>query len=152
MSSVVCRPFPGDGATDAPRFGIVGCIFAFLVRACVGDGELARSSVSIVSSGGGETDRLSSALKSAGSVFERCIGARLLLFVTLAGKSSSTGVSDFSLNLDTGAGLLCCRTGDDESRSTTAASDCANGATPCSLVFANTREDREPGFVTFAKL
>ena len=62
---------------------------------------MTRSSVSIVSDNGGVPERSVSAPRSAGSVFERCIGARLLRLVTLAGKSSNTGDSDFSRSVDT---------------------------------------------------
>lgn len=105
----------------------------------------------MVSIGGGETECSFGALKSAGSVFDRCIGARLLRFVTLAGRSSSTGVSDLSLRADTAGGLLCCCTGDEESRLTMPLG-CADGVVARSFVFARTRDDRKPGLVTFAKL
>jgi hypothetical protein len=55
---------------------------------------------------------------SAGSVCDRCIGARLLRFVTLAGNSCGTGEGDFSRGCRDGA-VLRCAIGDDDNKSTT---------------------------------
>ena len=104
-SNVVCLDFPGDEATEVPRSALAaGAVFvarinASLVGSCKDEGrrgESTKSNVSIVSNGGGVFDRPSKVHVSAGSVCERCIGARLFLFVTLEGSSSSTGDRDFS--------------------------------------------------------
>ena len=156
MLSVVCLPFPGEAVTDAPRVGFVVLVFAFLARACDGDGcagEVTKSNVSIVSSNGGESGRSRPAVKLAGGVFDRCMGSRRLRLVTLAGKSSNTGESDFSRGGGTAGGLLCCRTGEEETKSTNVALARAGGG--CASLLGgldDARNDLDPGLVTFAKL
>lgn len=113
---------------------------------------MAKSSVSIVSVTGGVSGFSISALRFAGSVFERCMGARLLRLVTLAGKSLSTGEGDFSRVVDIAAGRICSRTGDDESRSIVVLWDFVDGAATLSCGFASARDGLELGLVTFAKL
>lgn len=155
VSSVVCRPFPGDAVTDAPRLAFVSRVFAFLVGICDGEGcagKSTKSNVSIVSTGS-VSGRSSVVLRLVGRVFERCMGALLLRFVTLAGRSSSTGGSEFSRTGTVTGGLLCCRTGEEDSRSITAAFDRAGwGPISVSCDFANPRDSFDPGLVTFAKL
>lgn len=156
VSSVVCLPFPGEAVTDVPRVGFVVRVLAFLARACDGDGcadELARSNVSIVSSNGGKSGRPRSAVKFAGSVFERCIGSRRLRLVTLAGKSSKTGERDISRGGRIAGGLLCCRTGEEESKSTNVAFGRAvGGCTSLLGALDDARNNLEPGLVTFANV
>jgi hypothetical protein len=102
-SRVVCLDFPGDDRTEVSRDALAGDasfvrVFAFLASSLEGEGwtgESTRSKVSIGFRSGGVDARSNIALVSAGSVFDRCIGARLLLFVTLGG-SSNIGDSDFS--------------------------------------------------------
>jgi hypothetical protein len=108
--------------------------------------------VLIVSVTGGVSELSISALRFAGSVFERCMGARLLRLVTLAGKSLSTGDGDFSRIMGMAAGLICSRTGDDESRSIVVPLDCVSGAATLYCGFARARDGLELGLVTFAKL
>ena len=108
--------------------------------------------MSIVSVTGGVSELSISALRFAGSVFERCMGARLLRLVTLAGKSLSTGDGDFSRIVGMAAGLICSRTGDDESRSIVVLLECVSGAATLSCGFARARDGLELGLVTFAKL
>lgn len=104
ISSVVCLDMLGDEATDALRVALVtGAflltrIFAFSAGSCKGEGTtgvLTKSNVSMVSNDGGVFGRSKRACESAGSVHDRCIGARLLLLVTLGG-NSTIGDSDFS--------------------------------------------------------
>lgn len=155
MSSVVCLPFPGEAVTEAPRAGFVNRVLAFLLGAWDGDGcagEETRSNVSIVFSNGDESRHSRSAVKFAGSVFERCIGSRRLRLVTLAGKSSKTGESDFCRGGDIG-GLLCCRTGEEESKSTNVALGRAGGGGTSLLdALDDARDALKPGLVTFAKV
>lgn len=156
MSSVVCLSFPGEVVTDAPRIDFVALVLAFLARAYDGDGcggEVTRSNVSIVSSNGGEAGRSRSAVKFAGSVFDRCIGSRRLRLVTLAGKCSNTGESDFSWDGSIAGGLPCCCTGEEETKST----NVPLGGVGCGCAFLlgaldDARNDLDPGLVTFAKL
>jgi hypothetical protein len=109
--------------------------------------------VSIVSVTGGVSELSISALRFAGNVFERCMGARLLRLVTLAGKSLSIGDGDFSQIVGMAAGLICSRTGDDESRSIVVVPlDSVGGAATVSCGFARARDGLELGLVTFAKL
>lgn len=166
ISSVVCLFFPADEVSDVPRGALESWavsvsvrVFAFFAGSCEGEGrtgELSKSSVSIVSTNGGVFERPKLVPISAGRVFDRCIGARLLLLVTLGGRSTKAGDSDFSRSgRGTGAVLLCL-TGDEDSKSITFCTDCeagCNGNGSKSVgpfcVLANARESFEPGFVTF---
>lgn len=155
VSSVVCLPFPGEAITDVPRVDCVIRVIAFLGRACDGEswaGDLAKSKVSIVSIGDGEPGRSIPAVRSAGSVFARCIGARRLRFVTLAGSSSNTGASDLSRVGDITEGLLSCRTGEEDTRSISVVLDRAGGGCTSLLdALDDARSSFDPGLVTFAK-
>ena len=99
-SSVVCLDLPGDAATKwdcIERGGGALRIFAFFAGSGDGEGpagELMRSSMSIVPSGGGVNGRSCDADKSAGRVRDRCIGALRRLLVTLDGSSSCEGDID----------------------------------------------------------
>lgn len=101
---------------------------------------------------GGESERPTSAARSVGSVFELCIGARRLRFVTLAGKSSNTGVSNLSLGGGIAGGLFCCRTGEEETKSTNVALGRGSGGCTSLLGVLDARNDFDPGLVTFAKV
>jgi hypothetical protein len=98
-SKVVCV------GTDESRDALVVDVsFAVLVLAFFAGsgkgegcaGESIKSNVSIVFESGGVEGRSRIVLVSAGSVLERWIGARLLLFTTLGGRSSRAGDGDFS--------------------------------------------------------
>jgi hypothetical protein len=169
-SKVLCFDFPGDESTEVPRGAfVVGAsfafrVFAFFAGSCEGEGragESTRSSVSIVSSNGGVADRSKTVLLSAGSVFERCIGARLLLFVTLGGSSSSAGDNDFSSSGWIAGAATWALTSDEHSKSTTSVRGRSagrgggkgrSGSWSCAFAFARARDNLKPGLVTFAKL
>lgn len=142
--------------TDGFREVLVAASFPVLVLAFFAGsgegeglaGESTKSNVSIVFRSGGVEGRSKTVLVSAGSVFERCIGARLLRFVMLGGNSPGIGDSDFSRY---GWG------GGEDNKSTT--SLCASAAwddgtgrsSAFSCAFASAREALRPGFVTLAK-
>ena len=118
-SSVVCLDFPGDAATKwdcIERGGGALRVLAFFAGSGDGEGpagELMRSSMSIVPSGGGVKGRSCDTDKSAGRVRDRCIGAHCLLLVTLEGSSSWIGDIE-----DTFACGSAAFAGDEDGRST----------------------------------
>jgi hypothetical protein len=85
-------------------------------------------------------------------VRDRCIGSRLLLFVTLEDNSTIGGDGDFPRAGRATGTTLFCFTGDEDSKSITSIVDCPIGGggrdgRSCALssVFANARESLEQG-------
>jgi hypothetical protein len=121
--SVVCLVLPGD--TEMPRcilevWAFVVRVLVFFAGNCEGEGcagELRRSRVSIMPGRGGVFGRSSPMPKFAGRVCDLCIGCFLLLLVTLGGKFSRTGESDFSRIARGAIDALTEMTGDESERS-----------------------------------
>lgn len=119
-SKVVCFDFPSGEDVEALRRPRANCwVLGFLAGIGNGKGspgEFTKSNVPIVFETKGDVARRSRfVLVAAGSVWERCIGARLL-FVTLAGRSSNPRTTD-SLRDCSGVGnITVSRTGDEDSK------------------------------------
>ena len=159
-SKVVCI----DTDESLNAFVVVASFTVFVLAFFAGSregegcaGESIKSNVSIVFGSGGVEGRSKIVLVSAGSVFERWIGARLLLFVTLGGSSSRTGDGDFSRS-GRGSGVAVRGLAGGEDKRSIVSCDASTGGderpgtqSTLSCAFTSAREALSPGLVTFAK-
>lgn len=166
-SNVDCIDFPEGASIVVSRDALVvgpsfiRRVFAFFSGSGEGEGragESTRSSVSIEPGRGGVEGRSKMVLVSAGSVLERCMGARLLRLVTLGGSSTDTGDKDFS-RCSCGGASIRGFTGDGDDKSMKSSCGCVAGrdgdrgrSETFSCDCARARANLKPGLVTFANV